>query len=192
MDNELCRSIIEGEEGKIVREESCINKSKNTCCYLCPHQEACRISCTYLVKSEDVSEFKKYVDQEIKKYTEKIENLSVLFAEGKIGEASYINSVSALEKKVNKLRESKKKPLISPKYFDFEDFEEAKIEKPTSLWYLVPFFFAILGGIVAYVGTRDRDKKMAETLLIFGIVWSILLSILVWIEIYSLMTMAGS
>jgi len=185
VDNRLCRSIIVGEEGKIVRKESCINKSKNTCCYLCPHQESCEIGCTYLVKPEDALSFNENIDQEIEQCKEKIESLSLRFAEGRISEQSYVNSVKALENRMDKLNKIKEKPLVSPNYFyRSEEAEGTLIEKPTALWYLVPFFFAILGGIVAYVGTRDRDKKMAETLLIFGILWSIFLPILVWIVIF--------
>ena len=53
--------------------------------------------------------------------------------------------------------------------------EDKKISGPCILWYLVPLFFGILGGIVAYIGVKDDDKEMANNLLIFGIVWTIIL-----------------
>jgi len=52
--------------------------------------------------------------------------------------------------------------------------------KPSALWWLVPFFFGALGGIIAYVGVKSDDEKMAKNLLIFGILWSIFLVIIVW------------
>lgn len=39
-------------------------------------------------------------------------------------------------------------------------------------WYLVPLFFGIIGGIIAWAVTKDRDPKRATNLLIFGLVWS--------------------
>jgi hypothetical protein len=48
------------------------------------------------------------------------------------------------------------------------------LEGPTFLWYLVPFFFGVLGGIVAYVAVKDRDEDMASGLLLFGIIWTVI------------------
>jgi positive regulator of sigma E activity len=69
---------------------------------------------------------------------------------------------------------------------DVEGLEETSSVRPTLLWYLVPFFFGILGGIVGYVGTKDEDKDMASGLLLFGAVWSIILYIFYWIALSSL------
>jgi len=38
----------------------------------------------------------------------------------------------------------------------------------TKLWYLVPLFFGLLGGIISYIGLRDRDDDMAYLCLSFG------------------------
>lgn len=46
--------------------------------------------------------------------------------------------------------------------------------RPTGLWYLVPFFFGIIGGLVGYVAVKDEDKGMANELLIFGLVMTAL------------------
>lgn len=56
--------------------------------------------------------------------------------------------------------------------------ESIKVSGPSGLWYLIPLFFGILGGIVAYVGVKDDDKDMANNLLIFGLVWTIILVII--------------
>jgi uncharacterized membrane protein YvbJ len=37
-------------------------------------------------------------------------------------------------------------------------------------WYLVPIFFGILGGIVAYLLLQDDDKELAKKCLVLGIV----------------------
>jgi hypothetical protein len=41
--------------------------------------------------------------------------------------------------------------------------------KPSLLWYLVPVFFSILGGIVGYVAVKHRDRDMASNLLTIGV-----------------------
>jgi len=54
-----------------------------------------------------------------------------------------------------------------------EMIEEA-IEGPSPIWYLVPFFFGVLGGIVGYVAVKDKDENMAFGLLLFGIIWTVI------------------
>ena len=49
-DGKFCKSICESDEGKAVREESCANNSKETCCYVCADRKTCEISCNYLEK----------------------------------------------------------------------------------------------------------------------------------------------
>ena len=46
--------------------------------------------------------------------------------------------------------------------------------KPSSAWYLVPLFLALLGGLLGYIALKDEDKKMADTLLYIGIFMTIL------------------
>ena len=52
---------------------------------------------------------------------------------------------------------------------------------PSNLWYLVPFFFGIIGGLIAYVGTKDEDRDMATNLLVFGLFWSLILAFITWV-----------
>lgn len=61
-------------------------------------------------------------------------------------------------------------PLTSPVY----------IEKPSALWYLVPFFFGILGGLIGYVGVKDEDPIMAFNLLKVGIVMTFVNTLVLW------------
>ncbi|HVH14783.1 MAG TPA: hypothetical protein VNA15_03575 [Candidatus Angelobacter sp.] len=39
--------------------------------------------------------------------------------------------------------------------------------------YLVPLFFGILGGMIAWTVNKDKDPKRARNLLIFGLVWTV-------------------
>ena len=45
--------------------------------------------------------------------------------------------------------------------------------RPTKAWYLFSFFGGIIGGIIGYLIVRGDDKKMANKLLIVGIVGTI-------------------
>lgn len=54
------------------------------------------------------------------------------------------------------------------------------IEKPSALWYLVPFFFAIIGGLIGYVGVKDEDPIMAFNLIKVGIVMTLVNTFVLW------------
>ena len=60
------------------------------------------------------------------------------------------------------------------------------VEEVSSAWYLVPFFFGIIGGLIAWFVNKDRNPKKSRNLLIFGTVWTVILIILVWIIVASL------
>lgn len=130
VDNRLCKAI-ESAEGKSTRENSCANKSKNSCCYLCNNQDLCAISCNYLAKPKDMSEFNKSIEQKIKDCRAKIENLSLLFADGKIEEQSYADSVKTIARKIDDLNKSKSNPLTSPHIYSPDEFAE-HAQKPTA------------------------------------------------------------
>ena len=190
VDNQLCRSIIEDEEGRAARAKGCSEPVRNMCCYLCACRESCEISCNYLDKSgpsQHVSQSAVNIDQEIRKCQERIERLAVLLADGKIGEQSYVAASKALENRLETLTkaEGSTNVVLAPSR-DVDGFGEASSGRPTLLWYLVPFFFGILGGLVGYVGTKDEDKDMANGLLLFGAIWSIILYIFYWIALSSL------
>lgn len=51
------------------------------------------------------------------------------------------------------------------------------VEPVSGAWYLVPLFFGIIGGIIAWAVNKDRDPKRARNLLIFGIVWTVVLTV---------------
>lgn len=191
-----CTAVTQGE-ARNVREESCSNEQKNLCCYLCANQASCEISCNLLDKPEnaalEATSTSTSIDQEIAKSQERIEKLASLYAGGKIGEQSYLATAKALENRLDNLRKIKENPSIplpASESHPNRSIEPklALTEKPTSLWYLVSFFFGILGGIVGYVAVKDEDKEMADSLLIFGIVWTIILALLYWALIASLLS----
>ena len=185
LQNGHCLAVKENEEGRVTREISCKNNVKDFCCYLCDSRKSCDVSCDYLRETKRFTNYKENVDKEIAKCASAIERLSVLFAEGKISEKSYLTSVAALEKKMKRLKEAKEKPEGSLDMFDTP--ETSITDRPTFLWLLVPLFFGILGGLVAYVGTRDRDRDMALSLLTLGIITSIVSVFLVMSMISSIL-----
>ncbi len=46
------------------------------------------------------------------------------------------------------------------------------VEKISAWWWLVPFFLAFIGGLIAYFVLKDRNQKTAEHMLIFGVFWT--------------------
>ena len=53
-----------------------------------------------------------------------------------------------------------------------EEFGTSR-SKPSRLWYLLPIFFGIVGGIATYLLVQDKDKKFARKLLIVGIILTV-------------------
>lgn len=174
----------------------------DSCCYTCLDQETYEISCDYLgTENKHVSRRTSQttrmkitqttrMSHEIGKYKKSIEKLSVFLAEGKISEESYLRSVRRLEGKINRLEELKK----NPESFDTQQYpsrlnddEYDSVGKPSTAWYLVPFLFGLIGEIIGYVGTKDRDEDMAVGLLVFGIIWTFVMWFIGWALITSLL-----
>ena len=44
---------------------------------------------------------------------------------------------------------------------------------PSKVWYLVPIFFGIIGGLVMYLVLKDEDRKMAKKGLVLGIILTV-------------------
>lgn len=53
------------------------------------------------------------------------------------------------------------------------------MEPVSGWWWLVPFFLAWIGGLIAYFALKNRNEKTAKNMLIFGIVWTFIPIILV-------------
>ena len=109
--SQLCKAVLEEDEGKRTRGRFCSNSLKNFCCYLCTERGSCEISCTYLddpgesagSEGSVVEDF----ERRIKAYQDEIGRLAVLLAEGKIAEEVYLVSAKALESKIGELKKAK-------------------------------------------------------------------------------------
>lgn len=196
-DNRLCKAVTESE-GNEIRKKFCRNRPKNYCCYLCSKREGCEVSCDFLDAPKEPSNLDSIVvakiERELIQYKKEKTKLAVLFADGKIGEKSYLVAIGTLESKIGELEKVKENPrnrsVSVTSFEESSEFEETSnsIARPSALWYLVPFFFGIIGGIVGYVGTKDEDQGMADGLLFFGIVWTIVVGLLYWAMLASLLS----
>ena len=45
--------------------------------------------------------------------------------------------------------------------------------KPSAAWWLLPIFLSLLGGLIAWLGVKDRDPRMAKNCLILGIILTV-------------------
>jgi len=48
------------------------------------------------------------------------------------------------------------------------------IQQHSGAWFLLPFFFGIIGGIIAYFAVKEDNKREANQYLIVGIIMSII------------------
>ncbi len=132
----------------------------------------------------------------IEEYEKSIERLTTLFSKGEINEESYKIAVKRIERDMGDLRSgngvsvtmpARTKPKKSYSYYEHTE--------PTRLWYIVPLFFGILGGLVAYVGVKDEDKRMAENLLVLGFFMTIVDAFLIyfwfWVNVSRLLDFLG-
>lgn len=53
------------------------------------------------------------------------------------------------------------------------DAAQKSVEPVSGAWYLVPLFFGLIGGIIAWAVNKDRDPGKARNLLIFGLIWTV-------------------
>lgn len=58
----------------------------------------------------------------------------------------------------------------------------------SSIWYLVPLFFGLLGGIVAYVAIKDDDPDKASNCLALGIGITILGTLIMFAYVRALLS----
>jgi hypothetical protein len=136
------------------------------------------------VKRSNIAEQKRnagtQLNLELEQSKQRLVNLSTAYSNGKISEATFIATSKKLEAKIASLEAMKASGdfdsfLNQP--YDYQDVGE----KPSGWWYLLPLCFGFLGGLIGYVGVKDRNKGMAEGLLFLGVVVSIILVIITWI-----------
>lgn len=143
----------------------------------------------------------KAVLEQIANLREKIDSLTAFFSKGEITQETYLRSVKKIEADIDKLQREHNIPKVKEKN-EFESTfgtgRQREAEElgetpswvdrgaPSGLWYLVPFFFGILGGILGYIAVKSDDPDMADTLLIFGFLWTFVLGFLSWILIFRL------
>lgn len=143
---------------------------------------------------EKVTERDTAVIGQIANLREKIDSLTALFSKGEISEETYLRGVKKIEEDISGLQREHKIPIVrswerTPTSVSRYALQETREEieetrnygSPDKAWWLVPFLFGILGGIVAYVAVKDDDREMADNLLIFGILWTVALAILGWL-----------
>ncbi len=127
------------------------------------------------------------IPQQIENYRKAIKKLATLLANREISKETYKTSVKDLEEKISDLRQIQKAPTPEAiKHWRENSFPSnpPHVKKPSGLWYLVPFFFGIIGGLIGYVALKNEDKDMAETLLVFGI-FMFLVNIVITFTFYS-------
>jgi hypothetical protein len=47
-------------------------------------------------------------------------------------------------------------------------------QRVSPAWWILPILLGVIGGVIAWVGTRERDPSMARTMLVVGIVISVI------------------
>ena len=72
--------------------------------------------------------------------------------------------------------------IVAPGVIAVPAKQQIVISKPSSAWYLVPLFFSTLGGLIGYFCVKDRDKNMANNILLVGIVTGIVGVFIIYLQ----------
>jgi uncharacterized membrane protein len=134
--------------------------------------------------------------KEQKNSTAKLQELAILFANGKIGEEEYLVSVQKVEKEIGnydkkreglqKLAALQKEGKISEQTYQASvkalepQPTQANYEKPSALWYFAALFLGLIGAIVGYVAVKERDPDMANNILAIGVIVTIFGVLVLW------------
>jgi len=130
----------------------------------------------------ELSERLEATNRKIRDYERRIERLSVLFAENEISEESYKVAIKTIENKLSQLKDEPYGEEVEkePEIYEEREVIEEIVTKPSSLWYLVPFFFGFIGGLLGYIAVKDEDRDMAASLIFFGIFMTLVYIFLAW------------
>jgi hypothetical protein len=53
-----------------------------------------------------------------------------------------------------------------------------ELYSPSKAWYILPFLLGFIGGLIGYIGVKDRDEGMAESLLLLGILMTFIMVVI--------------
>jgi len=110
------------------------------------------------------------IRQQSQEAEETIKKLTLLFHKGEISESAYKTAIKSLEDKLPTQRD--RSTTARANSFVERPYESSGIEvswsKPSLLWYLLPLFFGLLGGIIGYITVKDEDRDMADNILLIS------------------------
>jgi phosphoglycerol transferase MdoB-like AlkP superfamily enzyme len=58
------------------------------------------------------------------------------------------------------------------------------VSSPSNAWYFLPLLLGFIGGLIGYLSVKDNDQGMANSLLITGIITSILYIFILFIVFF--------
>jgi len=123
---------------------------------------------------------------EVKKLQDKMNEIAGLYADGKIGQDTYLTTSSAIENKIEQYKSAeakensqKYKPDSSP--YTSVNKTKMRNQRHSAIWYLAPLFLGLLGGLIGYIVVKDDDKPMANNLILFGVLMTIVIIIFSWV-----------
>jgi len=78
---------------------------------------------------------------------------------------------------VNCGTELDKKVKICPKCSTVQPL----LGKVSDAWYIAPLFYYLIGGLIAWHANKELNPSKARNFLVFGIIWTIILSFTLWV-----------
>lgn len=147
------------------------------------------------VSEEKMTEEDVAAAEQVVRLREKIDSLTTLFSKGEITEETYLRGVKNIEDSIGKLQREHKIPKVQRREnsipIGFSGYSRQEVNEdigesyhyrgsPSNAWYLVPLLFGILGGIVGYAAVKSEDAELADNLLTFGIIWTVVVGFLLW------------
>jgi hypothetical protein len=83
--------------------------------------------------------------------------------------------IEQLEKELQDLRRIQ---ILEKEIQILKENQQEKKNNSSDAWYLLPFFFGIIGGLIAYAALHDKNKGSAAGCLIFGFIWTIIIALI--------------